>query len=229
MSLPSRDTDMLLAEKAGAAVREAAISLSAPLALRERIEAERTRARPAARRRRFAGLGGVGATVAAAALALVIALPGGSPAGPALAEAAGRGLRAPSAVAPRPTGPGSKLLAAEVDGVPFPDWAAKFGWRATGRRDDTIDGRGATTVYYENAKGRRLAYTILAGDPLPEPDAPRFVREGTVLRAVVLDGRQVVTWRRDGRTCLLGGRDVPREKLLELAAWRGKGGVPSED
>ena len=37
--------------------------------------------------------------------------------------------------------------------------------------------------------------------------------------------RTVVTWLRDGHTCVLSGSGVPRRTMLELAAWKGDGAV----
>jgi hypothetical protein len=40
-------------------------------------------------------------------------------------------------------------------------------------------------------------------------------------------GRRVVTWERDGHTCVLSAPlAVPEQKLLDLAAWKGDGKVP---
>jgi hypothetical protein len=40
-------------------------------------------------------------------------------------------------------------------------------------------------------------------------------------------GRRIVTWTRNGHTCVLSAPvSVPEPKLLALAAWKGKGGVP---
>jgi hypothetical protein len=131
------------------------------------------------------------------------------------------------------TGPGPavspatpELLDEAVGVIPFPNWLEKFGWRATGVRSDTVGGRETTTVFYEK-NDRRIAYTIVAGEPLDVPaGADRSRREGIELDALVLDGRKVVTWQRGGMTCILSGDAVDRETLLKLAAWNGKGQVP---
>ena len=74
---------------------------------------------------------------------------------------------------------------------------------------------------------RRIAYTVVEGEALAQPDdATRATREGTVLRALKAGGREVVTWRRNGQTCVLSSKDVSREELLTLAAWKGMGAVP---
>jgi hypothetical protein len=204
---------------AGALVREAALRVWAPHALRARLEA---RQRAAARRARWTGAA-VAATLAAAAAGLVVTLPAGPPAGPSVARAAGLGVLAPQSGAPAPDRPG--LLVARRDGVPFPDWRRAFGWDAAGRRVDRLYGRGATTVFY--AKGARsLAYTIVGGPALAEPAGRGVQRDGTALRVLALHGRDVVTWRRRGRTCILVARGVPRQVLIELAAWKGAGALP---
>jgi hypothetical protein len=200
-----------------------AVELKAPLRLRERIEAERERARGPARRRRLT-LGGVlaGAT-AAAALLVVLLLPGGA-GGPSVVEAAELGTLPPTQPAPEPGRP--KLLDASAFGLPFPDWAEKFGWEPSGRRVDELEGRRAVTVFYEK-EGREIAYTIVSGDALPPPDPSASARrEGSSLRYVKPDGRTIVTWERGGRTCILSGEGVPATKLLDLAGWKGLGAVP---
>ena len=40
-----------------------------------------------------------------------------------------------------------------------------FGWKETGSRRDTLDGRATRTVFYEHM-GHRIAYTILPGAPV---------------------------------------------------------------
>lgn len=209
------------AQDRGLAALHAAATERAPLALRERLAAPA----PAARRRwRLpAVLGGLAATAAAVAIAVVLAT-GGAPAisDVATAAAAGPSLPAP---APSPTEP--KLLDAEVDGVAFPAWSEKFGWTAVGRRTEEVDGRATETVYYENEKGRQAAYTIVSGAALDVPsDARTVTRDGTDLAVFTADGRPVVTWERGGRTCVLTATGVPASKLVELAAWRGKGSIP---
>jgi hypothetical protein len=209
-----------------------AIDLKAPDALRARVEAEferaATRRRPGLQPRlslpRLAFGAGLATAAAALLIALLLALPGGA-GGPTVVEAAELAQRPPAEPAPGAAGPG--LLDADADGLPFPDWAEKFGWRATGERRDDIEGREAVTVFYEK-EGRTIGYTILDGDPLDPPDASaRAEREGTTLHYLRRDGgRLIVTWERDGRTCVLSGQGVPANKLLDLAGWRAMGAVP---
>jgi hypothetical protein len=207
--------------RAVALVRGAARDVEAPAGLRARVDAQR---RPRARRRPLV-LGAGLATAAALALALVLVLPSGV-GGPSLAQAATLATRPPTAPAPRPLPSNPKLLDRAEDGVPFPTWLEEFGWRTTGARVDTIDGREATTVFYEK-NGRRIGYTIVGGDHVPVPErADATRRQGVELHALTLDGREVVTWLRRGHTCVLSGVGVDRDILLKLAAWKGAGDVP---
>ena len=66
----------------------------------------------------------------------------------------------------------------------------------------------------------------MAGEQLAWPPGARPTeREGTELRSFTEGGRNVVTWRREGRTCVMSAEGVPTETLLELAAWSGQGAV----
>ncbi len=87
----------------------------------------------------------------------------------------------------------------------------------------TVQDRATRTVFYRKGT-TRIAYTIVAGDALPEPaDGVATRREGIALRSLRRDGRNVVTWRRQGHTCVLSGAGVSQEALLELASWQGRG------
>jgi hypothetical protein len=206
------------------ALRAAAIEVEAPAALRTRIEAERAH-RVAPRARRPLGLAiGFAAAAAAAALVLVVGLPDGA-GGPSIAVAATLATRPPSQPAPPPLAGEPKLLDADLEGIAFPSWDAKFGWRTTGARTDELDGRRTETVFYEK-EGKRIGYTIVGGDALDVPgDARPAKREGTELHVFESAGRAVVTWERDEKTCVLSGDGVPTDTLLKLAAWKGKGAV----
>jgi hypothetical protein len=192
----------------------------APAWLRARVEPER-------RRRRFSvSLPLAGGLAAGAAFAVILALvlPGGA-GGPGVVEAAELAARPAQAPAPRPVPDEPALLDARAEGLAFPNWAEEFGWRATGRRVDEIDGRTAVTVFYEK-EGSRIGYTILSGDPIDAPaEASRTNSEGVILRGLSADGRVIVTWPRGGHTCVLSGTDVEPSTLLDLAAWNGKGAV----
>jgi hypothetical protein len=196
------------------------VDARAPAWLRARVEPERKR-----RRRPFSlPLAGGLAAGAAFALILALVLPGGA-GGPTVVEAAELAARPAAAPAPGPDPSEPALLDARAAGLAFPSWAKEFGWRATGRRVDELDGRRAVTVFYEK-EGRRIGYTIISGERIDPPDeARRAVREDTVLYGLSSDGRVIVTWLRDGVTCVLSGSGVEADILLDLAAWKGKGAV----
>jgi hypothetical protein len=192
----------------------------APAWLRARVEPERRR------RRSPISLPLAGGLAAGAAFALILALvlPGGA-GGPTVVEAAELAARPAAAPAPARDPEEPNLLDAQAAGLAFPSWAREFGWRTTGRRVDELDGRRAVTVFYEK-EGRRIGYTIISGDPIDPPDEARTTaRDGTVLRGLTSDGRVIVTWLRDGMTCVLSGSGVDADVLLDLAAWQGKGAV----
>jgi hypothetical protein len=199
----------------------AAEGVGAPARLRARVEAGR---RPA-RRRALAWTGALGASVAAAVLALALVLPAGTPAAPSLAQAASVGTLPPNQGAPPPASP--TLLAKEQDGVPFPRWGHQFGWVAFGARESKVKGREASTVYYHNPKtDRSAAYTILGGNALDPPKgAPHRTIKGTTFYLAPANGKRVVTWDRGGHTCILQGT-APPPKLFELASWRGNNTIP---
>lgn len=156
-----------------------------------------------------------------AALVLVIALGGGGTTVDSVLAVASRPPATVAAIGVRP-GP---LLDEELEGVRFPNYAAKFGWQAVGVRRDDIAGRITRTVTYERA-GRRIAYTIVTGDALRQPPDGRAARrDGVALLAFARDARTVVTWNRQAHTCVLSGVGVPEATLLELASWKGRGQV----
>lgn len=180
-------------------------------------ERGRSRVRQLAPRLAFGG-----AAVAVVAVSLVIALGGGT-AEPTVADAAGLAVRPPTGPAPARQVGSRTQLAADVEGVQFPDFR-RYGWRADGVRRDTIDGRDATVVYYRK-DGRRIAYVIVSGSGLPPPSgAGGMVRRGVEYQSLRADGQPAVTWRRVGHTCVLTGSASPAE-LLTLASWQGGGGL----
>jgi hypothetical protein len=227
---PERDSrDDEAAERGRVMIAAAVKETRAPLALRERIAADAARwDRPGrgARRRRFARPAGALATaLAAVAIAVVLASGGSGPTAVAVARAAQAG---PTHGAP-PVDPSHQdLLARAVDGVAFPDWSGAFSWTASGERSDTIDGRATRTVFYSGPSGARAAYTIVSGDALDVPAGARArTVHGVELRVARGGAGQVVTWERNGHTCVMTApASVPTSRLLELAAWDGGGTVP---
>jgi len=211
------------------AVRGAAAP--APTTLRARVERlpragrERAARRGPSRLRPWplrSALAGAGLLAAAGALMLALVLPGGSPEGPGVAEAAALATRAPSEPAPGRYDGQPELLARAADGLRFPRWQPEFGWRATGARADRLDGHEAVTVYYSRG-GRTLGYTIVAAPALPAPDNAARLGGKADFRSFSERGRVVVTWQRAGRTCVLSAPNVGRDTLLALAGWRAEG------
>jgi hypothetical protein len=213
--------DDVQAERGRAMVQAAVAQTRAPLGLRERIEAQqREAARPA--RRRWALGGSFAAAAAAVIVAIVVATGGSGVAEPSVAQAAQLALRAPTAGAPAVDAANPGLLKRSVGGVTYPAWRDRFPWKASGVREDTIDGQRAVTVFYDDPSHVRIGYTILAGKALHEPSG-RAVQQGAE-RYVVLErgARRIVTWRRSGHTCVLSGpKTVPASRLLALASWNG--------
>jgi hypothetical protein len=125
-------------------------------------------------------------------------------------------LRAPTAPAPAAR-PGGELLAAHAGPIAFPTWT-RAGWQAVGARRDTIRGHDVRTVFYADAAGRRIGYAIADAD-LPVSGGRLVTRHGAQLRVLDRGATAIVTWRRDGRTCVLAGRDVPVGRLLTLASY----------
>jgi hypothetical protein len=201
------------------ALRQARATERAPAALRARIEAARPSGAARARRRLVYG-GGVVAALAAVVLALVLALPSGTPGAPSVSDAAALAARGPAeaAPAPDPNMPGARLHQ-RVGDLYFPNWTSRFGWQAVGARTDKLGGRTAVTVYYRG-KDDTIAYTIVRGPPLPEPSVKATNRDGTEFRTLRLNDRLVVTWRRGGDTCVLSGAGVKAAELQKLAAWK---------
>src|SRR5215212_9395537 len=109
--------DEAQSERGRAIVQAAVAQTRAPLGLRERIEADRARARPA--RRRWA-LGGSFAAVAAAAVLAIVLAGGGGGGGPSGRQAAAAGRRGPGAAPPAVHGTHPGLLKRSVGGVSYP-------------------------------------------------------------------------------------------------------------
>lgn len=217
-----------LAEYGRDAIAVATAGTHAPLALRERIEADRARLWRTRRRRALLGpAAGLAVLCALIMIGLLTrsdrgTIGGGRAGGPtviALAQLASRPIVEPAPKAD-PARPGS--LTAAVDDVAFPAYGGRLRWHASGTRSDRVAGAPARTVHYRGPGGAMAAYTIVAGTRLATPAGTRTVPfEGTDYRVVDTEGRIVVTWERDGHTCVLSGAaSVGRRMLLRLAWWR---------
>jgi hypothetical protein len=167
----------------------------------------------------LAGAGAVAAAVVAVAIAVGLGSGGSSPA-VSFSQAAASTLRAATLPAPPESEAHYTQLAVAVNGVPFPYWSERFGWRSTGLRTDRVDGRLVTTVFYADSSGRRIGYAILAGTPVPRVGGGVIVwRGGVSYRLLTENGTAVVTWLREGHLCLVSGRGVSSATLLRLASW----------
>jgi hypothetical protein len=201
-----------------------ALDARAPESLREAIAASvakaggRTRSRrgwrlPTVRPLVLAG-GGLAVT-AAVVLAVVLVDGGASP--PTVQQAALVSLRAPTGPAPKVL-PGGRELAVRAAGIDYPTWSW-VGWEATGQRTDTVNGHAARTVFYENGAGRQIGYTIVEGDALPVKGGRMVTARGERLRLLRVGRAYVVTWRRNGHTCILATRTLNPVRLATLASW----------
>ncbi len=203
-------------------LRQAVAQTEAPLALRERLEKDRQRLAAPRRRRRIFALATAGSLAAVAVLAVMVGLSGG-PGAPSVAEAAQLGAKPPTATV---SAASPQLLDVEQSGVAFPNWEAKFGWKAVGKRVDDLGDRTATTVYYRKG-ANRIAYTIVSGRSLDDPDNfAQFTLNGVELKVFSTGNPKDVTWLRQGHSCVMTGKGVTTAKMLELASWKGQGKVP---
>jgi hypothetical protein len=202
----------------------------APDALHRRIEqmvAERSA--PGARRRApWATLGArrslVPRLASAAALAAVVVavlaiVLGGGGSSLSVPQTTALTLSHPTTAAPREMKPGSGELVAAVQGVHFPYWEERFGWRSTGERTDKLQGRAVTTVFYANRGGQRIGYAIVAGSAPSLTGGSVKWLGGHAYRLLGGSGSRTVMWLRSGRLCVLSGRGVAAGTLLRLASW----------
>jgi hypothetical protein len=222
---PMTDEELASAREGEALIAAAVSEVHAPQSLREAVERERERAAARTRapfwRRRRLGLALAG--VAAALVVAVIALQAGdTTTEPTLAKVTAAARLDATMPAPSSIGGTPPNLDARVDNLVFPDWKAKFGWEAVGRRDDTLSGRTVTTVLYRNPDGARLGYAVVAGDELDaEPPGREVMRDGKSYHVARADGRTIVTWEQQGHTCVIAAPAVvPSTKLVDLAASR---------
>ncbi|HEY3865710.1 MAG TPA: hypothetical protein VGL54_06455 [Solirubrobacteraceae bacterium] len=197
------------------------------LGLRRRLAARAALPRP-----RFSPLGSIAVTmavVAVVAVALAAGLGrGGGPTTLSMRQAAAPTLRAATLPAPSESSMHHAQLAAAVDGVPFPYWEDRFGWRSTGARTDRVNGRSVTTVFYADSSGRRIGYAILAGTPAPRIGGGAIAwRDGVPYRLLTEYGAPAVTWVRDGHLCVVSGRGVSNATLLRLASWSEHDATPA--
>lgn len=200
-------------------MRAAIDGVEAPDSLRAWLADQQRDRRAAPRidlRRRLRVTGGLAAAAAVAGAALAIVLPAGAP---TVLEAAALAADGPRAAAPAVDPAHPSLLRKSVDGITFPTWS-RYPWKPSGERTDTLDGRRAVTVFYDNPKGVRLGYTIVAGNALDWPeDSRRVVRHGVEVYVLRHEGRLVATWREHGHQCVISAPgSVSTDRMVDLAA-----------
>ncbi len=155
----------------------------------------------------------------ATGLALLLGLAGGGSTPFSLRQASALTLAPAQTGAPPEDRMHPRQLARSVDGVAFPYWEDSIGWRSTGVRVDRLDGRAVTTVFYSDARGWRVGYSIVGGGPAPRVGGGSVNWHGGVAyRLTRENGVDVVTWERDGRLCVIAGRGVSAGALLHLAS-----------
>jgi hypothetical protein len=223
--IPMTDEELARAREGEALIAAAVSETHAPQSLRESIQRERERSAARARTPFWRGrrLGLALAGIAATLLVAVIALQAGeSSTEPTLANVTAAARLDATKPAPRSIGGTPPNLDARVDDLVFPDWKAKFGWQAVGRRDDTLSGRSVTTVVYRNPDGARLGYAVVSGDELDVESPGRPVtRDGKTYHVARAGGRTIVTWTQQGHTCVIAApATVPSTRLVDLAASR---------
>jgi hypothetical protein len=220
------DEELARAREGQALIAAAVSEVSAPQSLRESIERERERAAARARapfwRRHRAGLALAGTAAVALVVAVIALQADESSTEPSLASVSATASLTPIEAAPRPVGGTPPELDANVENLVFPDWKAKFGWEAVGRRDDTLSGRTVTTVFYRNPDGARLGYAVVSGDAVDaEPPGREVTRDGKTYHVASRGERTIVTWEQQGHTCVIAApAAVPTTRLVDLAASR---------
>jgi hypothetical protein len=166
---------------------------------------------------------GVASVVLAVSLAVVLFL--GGPGGATVVEAAELSLRPSTEAAPQANPQQPALLQRSFAGVNFPAWTKEFRWRAVGARTDELDGRETETVFYRHTH-HRIGYTVISGEPTEAPaHAERLNAGGVELRRFRLGRQDVVTFERNGRTCVLSGDVHDPDTLVKLASWKGDGTI----
>jgi anti-sigma factor RsiW len=204
-----------LAEQTQAVQLIRAIDIEAPAALRARVAALHA-PRPERARWRLALPSGLAVAAVIVAFVLVLA-PSGKSAN--VRGAAQVALSAATLSAPSPTAGNPTTINTAIDGVSFPDWNAR-GWQATGARHDVLAGHDVDTVFYSSATYSAVGYSIAGGTPLKVGSVERTVSiNGVHFEVIDADGATIVTWLRDGHTCVLASRHAGAAVLLPLASW----------
>jgi hypothetical protein len=142
----------------------------------------------------------------------VVRAGGGSSQQPTVKQVAHLAALSPSDPAPKPDPTASRTkLTASVTGLHFPNWAVYSGWAASGLRQDELQGRHVTTVFYKR-DGQQVAYSIVA-----PPEIASVGKAANSHQSFHYAGRTYVIWTASGHTCMLSGTDTSAHKLWDLA------------
>ncbi len=209
-----------LAEQERAVTMLRALDQPAPASLRARLDemTGATGAAPARRARRWRPAFVLpGATVLAAAVAAVVVLVSGGGSAPTVPAAAKFALASATMAAPPVDTGDPRDLTLKAAGIPFPAWGKKAGWVSNGARSDTSNGRKITTVFYVDPDGERIGYAITDGAPLSGAHGSTVKRYGVNFTLQRSDGARIISWVRQGHTCVIAGRTVSYQRLVALA------------
>lgn len=161
--------------------------------------------------------------LAIAVAAIVIVLGGGSAGAPTVSQTAHLALAASRMPAPATDPADPDLLALRIGGLAFPSYAAEPAWHATGARLDTLHGRHVATVFYRAPGGLRVGYAIVSGAPLAVHGGSGVWQGSVHYTLQTVDGARLVTWQRDGHTCVVAARGASAPLLLSLAVAEERG------
>jgi hypothetical protein len=204
----------------------AAATERAPASLRARVALAQPPARRAGPSRLAAGLGTALVGAGAAAVVAVVVVVGGGSASPTVAQAAVLTSRLPQMGVAEPALDTGTLPGVRAVGLTYPYWEDHFGYKAQGVRRDSLNGRRVTTVFYSRGASQ-VAYEIVSGPPLRQGGTFSSTSlQGVELRSMATPAGQVVSWLRDGHTCILIGSHTSLSALQNLAAWREGGREP---
>lgn len=155
------------------------------------------------------------------AVAFGVATHGSDDAARAVVAAQARGSQS-GAPPLRPSG----APAVTAAGVAFPNLMDRLGWRAVGRREDTVSDRAVTTLSYERAS-RRIAYSVVSGPPLVAPPGSRVIGgRAPVVFGFDADGRTATMFNRGGHSVVISGLGVSPSALVRVARSSSRDGAP---
>ena len=191
-----------------AELRRTALTERAPIHLRLHIdEMSRSRSGRSARRRVLIPAAGV---LAAIALTLLLVLPGGTPGGPTVAQAAALSAQPIQWSAPAPGTSGRSLAKAyaRFADVRVPQGLEIARWKVETWRISSLDGRRILTIYYSRGS-QIVSYSIAA--------TPTLAGQKAGFSTFTVTGHAVVSWQESNHSCLLSSPSSSRSALLALA------------